>query len=392
MKCNKKLHVILLLIVLTSCSGSGDHSSSSGGNGNSITQCNISQTNDLPVNPPVNPNASADAVAILNYLYGLTSQTEKRILSGQVIDNGRTPIAWQYDKYINDIVNKTGEYPALLSVNYSYGEVPDLTEVNTAIAEHWNSGGLVSINFTTTNPFTLVPAFDNTVTDYDLLFQAGSAEQNKWFSDLDKIAEGLSALQDQGVVVILHPLYEMNGGWSWWGSNSGGTWTTQAQFIALWRQLYDYFTDTKGLNNLLWLYGPNFIETSWQPGWGAQDVDYYYPGDDYVDITGLSYYKDHMNALSDRDNYTRMVNLGKPFGLIEIGPDKVIDGSFDNMMVIDAIRNEYPAITFFSYWTNWDEKDGTERQMCLSCNARANEMLSHACVANRDDVNAVLNP
>ena len=43
----------------------------------------------------------------------------------------------------------------------------------------------------------------------------------------------------------------MNGGWFWWGGKD------PAVFIKLWRHMFEYFTKTKDLDNLLWVYGPN---------------------------------------------------------------------------------------------------------------------------------------
>ena len=53
--------------------------------------------------------------------------------------------------------------------------------------------------------------------------------------------------------------YQPNG-WFWWSKGTG------AQFVQLWRTMYNYLTNTKGLNNLVWLMpssgSPN---ASWYP-------------------------------------------------------------------------------------------------------------------------------
>ena len=74
----------------------------------------------------------------------------------------------------------------------------------------------------------------------------------------------------------------MNGKWFWWGG------ADKEEFLALWRHMFDYFTTTKGLNNLLWLYSSN-SEDAW-----TRSVDFYYPGDAYCDVVGLDNYTDDL--------------------------------------------------------------------------------------------------
>ena len=72
----------------------------------------------------------------------------------------------------------------------------------------------------------------------------------RWMHELDILAAGLGELQDAGVVVLWRPFHEVNGDWFWWGGKKPET------FIRVWRHMFDYFTKTKKLNNLLWVYGP----------------------------------------------------------------------------------------------------------------------------------------
>lgn len=89
--------------------------------------------------------------------------------------------------------------------------------------------------------------------------------------ELDDIAAGLQQLRDAGVVVLWRPFHEMNGGWFWWGAKKPDV------FMQLWRQMFDYFTVQKKLNNLLWVYAANT---------GGRTTAFY-PGDGYVDLVGV---------------------------------------------------------------------------------------------------------
>ena len=93
---------------------------------------------------------------------------------------------------------------------------------------------------------------------------------------LDEIAVQLQRFEDAGALILWRPLHEANGGWFWWGAGS------DTNFIALWRDMHDYFTKVKGLTNLLWVYAPNARFARY---------DTMYPGDDVVDMVGLDYYK-----------------------------------------------------------------------------------------------------
>jgi beta-mannanase len=48
--------------------------------------------------------------------------------------------------------------------------------------------------------------------------------------------------------------------------------------------MFDYFTYTKQLHNILWVYSPDQ---------SREEPSKYYPGDSYVDIVGLDAYTDN---------------------------------------------------------------------------------------------------
>lgn len=87
--------------------------------------------------------------------------------------------------------------------------------------------------------------------------------------DMDTIAQELLKLKEAGCPVLWRPLHEASGGWFWWG-------TDKDAYIALYKYMYDYFTNEKKLDNLIWV-------------WNAEDTAWY-PGDDYVDIVAADCY------------------------------------------------------------------------------------------------------
>ena len=121
-------------------------------------------------------------------------------------------------------------------------------------------------------------------------------------ADLDKMAEYLKLLQDKNIPVLFRPLHEASGGWFWWGSKTG------ADFVALWKYVFNYLTGA-GVHNLLWVWTSCLGDADW------------YPGDDFVDIIAYDWYpqavslyhssgKDAWDALLAISN-KKMLTLGE---------------------------------------------------------------------------------
>ncbi|HEX7584423.1 MAG TPA: glycosyl hydrolase, partial [Prolixibacteraceae bacterium] len=191
----------------------------------------------------------------------------------------------------------------------------------------------------------------------------GTDTYSRWFNEMDVIAAGLSQLQDNGVVVLFRPFHEMNGAWFWWGGKSS------VLFIKVWQQMFNYFTITKKLNNLIWVFGPNM----------GSNAASYYPGNAYVDITGLDAYTSNI-TVSGISGYSSMVKLGKPFGFTEFGPENASSpsGNFDYRLFINSLKTNFSDACFFLCW---NDKWG------LASNKYVKEALSDTYVANRDNLN-----
>ncbi|UJF35069.1 stalk domain-containing protein [Paenibacillus hexagrammi] len=111
--------------------------------------------------------------------------------------------------------------------------------------------------------------------------EAGSALQIAWEPDdgLDPVEDGAylrewaRAAKVSGIPIFLRFAGEMNGAWVKWHGNP-------AQYREKFRMLHDVFAKE----------APN-IAMVWSPGdVPADDIDPYYPGDDYVDWVGVSLY------------------------------------------------------------------------------------------------------
>ena len=80
--------------------------------------------------------------------------------------------------------------------------------------------------------------------------------------------------------LMIRPFHEMNGTWN----SYGYTKETPQQFVAGWRHVIDVFR-VQGVTNVSWVWSPNIYGFG-----GSTPFDAYYPGDAYVNWTGLDGY------------------------------------------------------------------------------------------------------
>jgi len=310
---------------------------------------------------PANPKARRDARAVLDYFYSLSNRTNHQILSGQFTDFGQRANV----RIMAQIHEKTGHWPAILGSDYAdFGRGSLTFKIpNQAAIDYWRQGGLVTISAHLYNPANPKGGGlrDTGVNLADLL-EPGTDTHQRWMAELDLIGDGLQELKQAGVVVLWRPFHEMNGGWFWWGAKD------PAAFIKVWRHMFDYFSNTKGLDNLLWVYGPNH----------GQNTAKYYAGDNYVDIVGIDAYTDFIDRQHIK-GCDEVIALKKPFGFTEFGPhgSRNPPGDYDYKRFIDGLLKEFPQTHFFMCWNaKWS----------LASNENVKELLSSPAVGNREDL------
>jgi mannan endo-1,4-beta-mannosidase len=329
---------------------------------------------------PADPQASAGAKAVLAYLASLPARSDKRVISGQ---------KYRYAEWDWAPIQAGGHTPGLIGVNYVCGNGSTPAGCNRqpflhdgllqTLADHFRAGGLVQIAESIGNPATNGGVGDTAFTQADFahLLTPGDPVQAAYLAQLDVHAAGYAFLQQQGVVVLVHALLEMNGYWFWWTKG------TPDQYKALWRLEFDYLTKTKGLHNLLFTYAPNV---------GNGHYADYYPGDAYIDVVGLDYYLDVDGPIPKADGYdelTSQVAPCKPFALIEFGP--LHGGSTagfsarDYHQLIVAIRETMPKVT---YWFSWNQVWGMGIADTATGQSHLNvpELLADPWVVNLGDI------
>jgi len=308
---------------------------------------------------PANPNANAGTRAILNYLDGLRTRPDKRLVSGQFTDYGSRA----GERLLSDIHEKTGHWPALMGIDYAERGGLSYKRPNQAAVEYWKQGGLVALNVHMYNPANPTGGgLRDKGVNIQTLLEPGTETHRRWMEELDTIAAGLQELKEAGVVVLWRPFHEMNGGWFWWGAQD------PEAFIKVWRHMFDYYTKTKKLDNLLWVYGPNH----------GQKTATYYAGDHYVDLVGLDAYTDFVDTNYIK-GYAEVARLPKPFGFTEFGPHGAQNppGDFDYRRFLEGVKKEFPDTVFFMCW-NW--------KWSLGSNTNVKQMLEDPWIVNREDL------
>jgi len=162
-----------------------------------------------------------------------------------------------------------------------------------------------------------------------------------------------------------HPFYlrfnwEMNGRWFPWSEGVNGN--KSGEFVTAWRHVHDIFTRV-GATNVNWVWCPNV-----DPDNIFLNLQSQYPGDQYVDWTGLDGYNWGTNPAKPdrwrsfdslyRSTYDRIVNTiapSKPMMLSEIGSTEY--GGSKAAWITDMlakIPSEYPKIRGLLWFEKFD--------------------------------------
>ncbi|MEY4385373.1 MAG: hypothetical protein RLY20_656 [Verrucomicrobiota bacterium] len=336
--------------------------------------------NSIPGTPSYT-NMSDAAQGVLRMLALAPSATSNRVFLGQTITPTTSvggPGA-EYTNYVAKMATDFGRWPALLCVQYETNNPSGIAAsvMNPFALAYATNGGLVMVHYGPANPWNNgFSGNTNNVTSLTQLLSPGSAAYTNWMAGLDAVAAGLAQLRDAGVPVLLKPLHEQNGAWFWWGRKP------RADYIALWRQMHDYFTFTKGLTNVLWVFqGSDGVHD-------AVPADYYYPGDDVVDVAAQDMYSDIWVYPWSFDAVFR--NYPKPHAFSEAGPNASSlgqwDGSWDTRIISTNLHARYPRCSFFCAWSTFNNGAQT-KHLALMDNQNVAALLADPWIATREAVN-----
>jgi mannan endo-1,4-beta-mannosidase len=283
----------------------------------------------------VNSEESIEARQTLKYLYSISG---KKTLTG--MHNYLGKMSESTDKAFEI----TGKYPAIWGGDFGFADsTHDIDNIKyrtllvDEIKKQHARGAIIVMTYHQANPAIGEPCkfeggVQSKLTDsqWTELITPGTQLYLAWQKQMDLFATYLAELRDAHIPVLFRPYHEMNGGWFWWGNKPG-----DSGYVALWKQLFNYYTKEKKLNNVIWTW------TSDRP-WDG--VEKFYPGDEYVDILGTDIYPlADTNVVYRQEWYDKLKKLanGKPLALSE-----------NSIMPTEEQLQTMPWLWFMS-WTSW---------------------------------------
>jgi beta-mannanase len=175
----------------------------------------------------------------------------------------------------------------------------------------------------------------------------------------DYIREFAQGAKDWGHPFFLRFNWEMNATWFEWAEGVNGN--QSGEYVTAWRHVHDIFTAV-GADNVSWVWCP-YVD----PGNKLQDLASLYPGDEYVDWTGLDGYNWGTNPASPKgwksfdelfrstyDNITGTIAPSKPLVVSEVGSSEY--GGSKAAWIEDAlasVRSNYPKLRGLIWFDNY---------------------------------------
>jgi mannan endo-1,4-beta-mannosidase len=254
-------------------------------------------SNWLVEQPPVTPNASAEAKALLHILYQIS---RNHTLTGQ------HNFANEQEFNTNVTAIYAGKTPAVYGTDLGFAAAGDKDSAYSRhqlvqeLIKQFHSGHVIALCWhevppTMDEPVTFRGQIQSHITDqqFDELLTPGTAIHKHWLTQVDGIAEYLKELQDAHVPVLWRPFHEINGDWFWWNGHRGDASHGTKQ---LYRMMYDRLANFHHLNNLIWVWNCD------QPSRADRQFVDYFPGLEFVDVLALDCYGSFQQSFYDDMN------------------------------------------------------------------------------------------
>ena len=235
----------------------------------------------------------------------------------------------------------------------------DLSRIASECLLHVSNGGIVMLCQHLTNPLMNAPdkvwyrGIIGNDDSFKQLYTEGTDLNEGYLKSIDGTLRLIKTLDDNGIPLMYRPFHEMQGDWFWWCIQQGNIAKLQSDtWTGLWKYTYKHVTETLGLDNMLWVYSST-----------GKEINYCYPGDEYVDITGIDWYTSGKQEVNNNGAYSDLMKLGKPVALTEFGPGgslerKDVEGNtyytYDNKDFwrdITWMQDNGLKMSFFCTWT-----------------------------------------
>ena len=310
-----------------------------------------------------------------------------------------------FASFVEEFYNESGDIPGVIALdqgtmNLSGALTEEAREILTSdLIEYAKMGGVFSLSFHMDHPANAALYCRGELGGeavWDELMTEGTALNDALMASLETARRTLQDLEDAGVPVLFRPLHEMNGGWFWWciiQTVDGETRALDAEyFVRLWKYFYNYFEVECDLDNLIWVYSPNFTNSKTSP----VPTMYCYPGDEYVDMVGCDWYTG-LATLSDIEgagkSYSSVAATGKPAAMTEFGlrnslasPSPIIqERIYSCMNELETYKSILDSGLGVTYVLNWDGQSSAYKNL-----GRVKEFMSAPETFGAADVLAIL--
>ena len=317
---------------------------------------------------PVDGKANRQVRNIINYLNELR-YSDKCVMGAFDQVNQKQDALKNYYSLVSE---KFGIKPGMYSTFYPYTYKNDNNLVNEfaiqetdetfkRIKEHWDEGAIILVHFQNSWGTNLIKEFEDpanneygeTVEKVDFLknFDASNPNKNKhvyerYLSCQKQWGDALEMLQDAGITVIYRPFVEMtNPNFECYAQSQSG----YDAFKRVWQQHYEYMVNERKLHNIVWCYAP-------QAAGGTDSAMLYYPGNDYVDVIGVTMYPggetgtESITQMLERWSFDGFFKTGKPFGFSELGTLESDNESGNWSKILNGVKNTLSDVTFCNIW------------------------------------------
>jgi len=285
-----------------------------------------------------NENAAKSAKELMGFL---SENYGKYIITGQYASD-------ESNSELELIYKTTGKYPAIrFSLFRNSGDsFDDCMNTINAAADWYNNGGIVGLMWYWEAPGDKPSVYakdtdfklSEAVTETDMA-NLSQEELRKLCSegviseacyeiilDIDNMSGQLLTLKNKGIPVLWRPLHEGSGYWYWWGAQECGV----EAYKWLWNLMYTRMTEYFSLDNLIWV-------------WNGQSVDTLVDKNTF-DIAAMDIYIGEGKEYGSR--YEQFAALQKL-----VGSDKLIALSeCSSVPDIDASFRDNAVWSFFGLW------------------------------------------
>ena len=250
-----------------------------------------------------------DMLIVGNHAYGwaYNGKDVQNTIDLFLKDSGKVPGIIELD---------IGEFGALNKANNGVDTLTpyDLSRIVSQSTKFVSEGGIICVNVHTGNPIQNDPegvwyrGIIGNDDEFKKLYTDGTDINKKMMIQLDPVLRVLKAFDENNIPVIFRPFHEMQGDWFWWCIQQGNIAKLQGDtWTGLWKYVHDHVAKTIGNDNILWNYST-----------AGKEIDYCYPGDDYVDIVGVDWYTTGNKEIEAV--YPDLMAYGKPVAVTEFGP------------------------------------------------------------------------